>query len=163
VFPLLIRGKDVMPLSIILSGVLFNSANAYMQGMWIFHLAPADRYPPEWLATPQFIIGTAVFFGGWFINLQSDAIIRRLRAPGDTAFHIPRGGLFRYVTAANYFGEFVEWLGWALLTWSLAGVVFAIWTFANLGPRAHRHHRWYQQQFGADYPPERRRMIPFLY
>jgi hypothetical protein len=49
------------------------------------------------------------------------------------------------------------------LTWSQAGLVFALWTFANLGPRANRHHRWYMEHFGAAYPAHRRRMIPFVY
>jgi len=46
--------------------------------------------------------------------------------------------------------------------WSLPALSFAIWTAANLGPRARTHHRWYQQTF-ADYPPERRALIPKLY
>jgi 3-oxo-5-alpha-steroid 4-dehydrogenase 1 len=163
VFPLLIRGRDEMPWSIIVFGMLFNTANAVMQGTWIFVLAPDELYTPAWLATPQFLIGVAIFLTGFLINLHSDHIIRNLRAPGDTAFHVPRGGMFRYVTSANYLGELTEWVGWAILTWSWAGVVFAIWTFANLGPRANTHHNWYIQQFGDEYPRERRRMIPFIY
>ena len=163
VFPLLIRGNDLMPLSVILFGMLFNSANAYMQGMWIFHLAPADLYTPAWLTTPQFLVGVAIFLSGFAINLHSDHIIRHLRQPGDTGFHIPTGGMFEYVSAANYFGELTEWAGWAVMTWSLPGLVFAIWTLANLGPRAHRHHHWYFEKFGDAYPKNRKRMIPFLY
>ena len=83
-----------MPLSVILFGLLFNSANAYMQGMWIFHLAPADLYTPAWLTTPQCIVGVAIFLSGFAINLHADPIIRNLRQPGDTGFHIPTGGLF---------------------------------------------------------------------
>jgi len=163
VFPLLIRGNDQMPLSIILFGVIFNTANAYVQGAWIFFLSPDTLYTPTWLQAPQFIIGAVVFLIGFVINLHSDHIIRKLRVPGDTAFHIPRGGMFEYVTSANYFGELTEWVGWAILTWSWAGLVFAIWTFANLGPRAHRHHHWYIEKFGETYPRDRRRMIPFVY
>ncbi len=163
VFPLLIRGNDKMPWSIILFGMLFNAANAYMQGAWIFHLSPDALYTSAWLASPQFVVGTAIFLIGFGINLHSDYIIRNLRRPGDTAFHVPHGGMFEYVTAANYFGELTEWVGWAVLTWSWAGAVFALWTFANLGPRAHRHHRWYIAQFGSNYPQSRKRMIPGLY
>ncbi len=163
VFPLLIRGRDAMPVSIILFGMIFNTANAYMQGVWIFWLAPEDRYTAAWLATPQFLGGLAIFLAGFLINLHSDHVIRTLRAPGDTGFHIPRGGLFEYVTAANYFGELVEWIGWAVMTLSWSGLVFALWTFANLGPRAHRHRAWYRETFGDAYPATRRRMIPFVY
>ena len=163
VFPLLIRGDDQMPWSIIIFGILFNSANAVMQGTWIFFLAPEDQYDPAWLTSPQFIIGLAIFLTGFVINLHSDHIVRNLRQPGDNAFHIPRGGMFEYVTSANYLGELTEWVGWAIMTWSSAGLVFAIWTFANLGPRANTHHNWYIKKFGDEYPRDRKRMIPFLY
>lgn len=163
VFPMLLRGKDEMPWSIILFGMAFNTANAYMQGAWIFVLSPEDLYTPAWLGTPQFIVGLIVFLAGFVINLHSDHIIRNLRRPGDTAFHVPRGGMFEHVTAANYFGELTEWIGWAIMTLSWSGLVFAIWTFANLVPRAHRHHEWYIQKFGDQYPKRRKRIIPFLY
>jgi len=163
VFPLLMRGNDKMPLSIIAFGMLFNTANAYMQGAWIFHLSPPDLYTPEWLTTPQFIIGVMIFLAGLVINLHSDRIIRRLRGPGDTAFHIPRGGMFERVGSAHYFGELIEWAGWAILTLSWSGLVFAFWTFANLVPRARRNHIWYLEKFGDDYPRNRKRIIPLVY
>jgi 3-oxo-5-alpha-steroid 4-dehydrogenase 1 len=163
VFPLLLRGDDRMPWSIIVFGIVFNTANAYMQGAWIFFLSPGTLYTPAWLKTPQFLIGTAIFLAGFVINLHSDHIIRTLRRPGDTAFHIPHGGMFEQVSAANYFGELTEWVGWAVLTLSWPGLVFALWTFANLGPRAHRHHQWYREQFGAAYPKDRKKLIPYVY
>ena len=163
IFPLLIRGKDDMPWTIILFGMVFNSANAYMQGTWIFFLSSELLYTIAWLVTPQFIIGVAVFLTGFVINIHSDHIIRNLRRAGDTKFYIPRGGMFRYVTSANYLGEFTEWVGWAIMTLSWAGLVFAIWTFANLAPRANKHHRWYKEKFGDEYPKNRKRMIPFIY
>ena len=163
VFPLLIRGNNRMPWSIVASGVLFNSANAFMQGVWIFFLSPADLYTVAWLGSAQFIIGVSVFLAGFVINLHSDHIIRNLRKPGDTGFYIPRGGMFRYVTSANYLGELTEWVGWAIMTWSWPGLVFAVWTFANLGPRADTHHKWYIKKFGDEYPKDRKRIIPFVY
>ena len=152
-----------MPWSIIIFGMVFNSANAFMQGIWIFFLSPNTLYTPEWLLTPQFIIGTTIFIVGFFINIHSDHIIRNLREPGDTTFHIPNGGLFKYVTSANYLGEFTEWVGWMILTFSWPGFVFALWTFANLGPRAHSLRNWYRKTFGKEFPMNRKRMIPFIY
>jgi 3-oxo-5-alpha-steroid 4-dehydrogenase 1 len=163
VFPLLIRGNDQMPWSIIIFGMIFNTANAVMQGTWIFFLAPDEQYVPAWIVTPQFIIGVVIFLTGFVVNVHSDHIVRNLREPGDTAFHIPRGGMFKYVTSANYFGELTEWVGWAIMTWSWAGLAFAVWTFANLGPRAKTHHNWYLRKFGDEYPKNRKRMIPLIY
>lgn len=164
IFPLLIKGKGRMPWTIILMGVVFNVINAYMIGGWFFYLSPADSYPLSWLWSPLFILGTVVFFAGMLINLHSDSIIRHLRKPGDTKHYIPKGGMYRYVTSANYLGEFIEWVGYAILTFSLAGAVFAIWTFANLAPRARALHDRYVREFGEDYRKlGRRYILPWIY
>jgi len=164
VFPFRLRGKSVMPLSIIMMGVTFNVLNALMQGGWIFYLSPDDYYGPNWFADPRFIIGFLVFLIGMYINIQSDDIIRNLRKNGDTRHYLPKQGMFRYVTSANYFGEFVEWVGFAILTWSWTGAVFALWTFANLGPRASRIYDKYKLEFGDELDTKKvKRMIPYIY
>ena len=112
VFPFRLRGKSVMPLSIIVMGVTFNVLNALMQGGWIFYLSPDDYYGADWLTTPKFIAGFLVFIIGMYINIQSDDIIRNLRKNGDSRHYLPKDGMFRYVTSANYFGEVSS--GWAL-------------------------------------------------
>ena len=164
IFPLLIKGKGRMPLAVIAMGVIFNLVNSYMIGGWIFYVSPAEMYRADWLLSWQFIAGTLLFFAGMAINIHSDNIIRHLRKPGDTRHYIPRGGLFRYVTSANYLGEFVEWSGYALLTWSLGGLAFAVWTFANLAPRARSIHRKYISEFGNEYEKlGRRYILPLIY
>ena len=164
IFPLQIRGRSRMPLSIILMGVLFNTLNALMQGGWIFYLSAPDRYPLSWLTSPAFLVGTAIFLFGMAVNIRSDSIIRHLRAPGDTAHYLPKGGMFHYVTSANYFGEFIEWTGFAILTWSWSGAVFALWTFANLAPRAARIYDMYAREFPDELDTHKtKRMIPFIY
>lgn len=164
IFPLMIRGRGKMPLSIILSGVTFNLLNAAMQGGWIFYVSAPDRYPVEWLWSWQFIVGLLVFVTGMAINLHSDNIVRNLRKPGDTGHYIPRGGMYNYVSSANYLGEFIEWCGFAIMTWSWAGAVFALWTFANLAPRAERINRRYRQEFGDKFTSLNLHcIIPFIY
>lgn len=164
IFPFLIRGTSRMPVAIILLGVIFNVINAYMIGGWLFYVSPVDTYPALWLTSPLFILGTVIFIVGMGINLWSDHIIRHLRQPGDTRHYIPRGGMYRYVTSANYLGEFTEWLGYAILTWSLGGLAFAVWTFANLAPRARSIHGRYVAEFGDEYESlHRKYIIPFIY
>ena len=164
IFPLQLRGHSKMPLSIILMGVIFNTLNAFMQGGWIFYFSPADYYPQSWMSSAPFLLGIFLFLYGMIVNIQSDSIIRHLRKPGDTAHYLPQGGMFRFVTSANYFGEFVEWTGFAILTWSWAGAVFALWTFANLAPRASRIYDMYQQEFPDQLDTHKtKRMIPFIY
>ena len=163
IFPLLIRGNSKMPLGIVLMGAVFNTLNALMQGGWIFYLAPADMYTTAWLYSPQFIIGTVIFIAGMAINLHSDYIIRHLRKPGDTKHYIPKGGMFRYVSSANYFGELTEWIGFAIASWSWAGAVFVLWTFANLAPRSASLYRRYQKEFGVEFTSlHRKKMSPFI-
>lgn len=162
VFPFLFRSKSKMPLVIMAMGMTFNVINGLIQGGWIMYLSPADMYTAGWLATPQFITGTILFFAGMAMNIHSDHVIRTLRKPGDTKHYLPEKGLYRYVTSGNYFGETIEWIGFAILTWSLAGAVFVIWTFANLVPRAHSIHMKYRQEFGEQVG-KRKRIFPFIY
>lgn len=159
IFPFLLRGKSKMPVLIMLFGLIFNLINSYLQSRWINTFA--EPYPNSWLISPIFIIGLIIFFTGFIINIHSDYIIRNLREPGETEHKIPQGGMFRWVSSPNYLGEIIEWLGWAILTWSIPGLVFAVWTFSNLAPRAKANHDWYKEKF-EDYPEERDALIPYL-
>jgi hypothetical protein len=67
-------------------------------------------------------------------------------------------GKIRNCRSAYHF----EWLGWALATWSLPGLGFALFTVANLVPRAYSNRAWYMAKF-PDYPKERKRVIPLIF
>jgi 3-oxo-5-alpha-steroid 4-dehydrogenase 1 len=161
-----------MPVGIMCLGISFNILNAMMQGYWIFHVAYIQKSPAlfvkagtNWFCSWQFILGTCLFVAGYFINLRSDYIIRHLRKdPNDTNHYFPKGFMFNYVTSANYFGELIEWLGFAILTWSVSGLVFFIWTFANLVPRAHATYKRYQKEFPEEMANRKlKRVVPFIY
>jgi len=151
-------GKQ-MPLVIALTAVFFNLVNGFINGYYFSAFAPA--YDWDWLYDIRFILGFLLFAGGAFINWWSDQILLNLRKGGKTGYFIPRGGLFRWLSCPNFFGEILEWFGFALLTWSPAALAFALWTTFNLVPRAMDHHRWYRSTF-PDYPEERKAVIPFL-
>jgi protein-S-isoprenylcysteine O-methyltransferase Ste14 len=161
IYPLRMQSYGrTMPLAIVAMAMLFNSVNGYLNGRYIYTFA--DKYTNEWLLDPRFIAGVALFAAGVVINRRSDNILRNLRRPGETGYHIPRGELYKWVSCPNYLGEVVIWAGWALATWSLAGLAFAVWTAANLAPRARQHHCWYRQNF-PDYPAERKALLPGLW
>ena len=163
VFPFLLKGKSKMPVAIMTMGIIFNCINGYIQGMWIFRLS-GNTYTAEWLTSPQFIIGAVIFFVGLAINWHSDYVIRHLRKPGDTRHYLPQKGMYRYVTSANYFGEIVEWAGFAVLTWSFAGLVFLIWTCANLVPRANSIYHKYEKEFADEFDSKKlKRVFPYVY
>jgi len=151
------EGKP-MPALIVASGFGFNLLNSFVNAGWI---GTVGSYAAGWLSDPRFLAGVVVFGLGQAMNRRADQALRALRGPGEGGYKIPRGGLYEWVSCPNYLGEIVEWLGWALATWSVAGLGFAVYTVANLAPRAVAHHRWYRRQF-ADYPPERRALVPFV-
>ncbi len=174
VFPWIMKGKNSkMPLGIMFMGIAFNILNAMMQGYWIFFESYKCQYTvfglsytdTAWLWSPQFIIGTLIFLAGFYTNLRSDYIIRHLRKDdSDTKHYLPSGFMFEYVTSANYLGELMEWLGFAILTWSISGLVFFIWTFANLVPRANSLYKRYKSEFGEEMERKHlKRIFPFIY
>jgi 3-oxo-5-alpha-steroid 4-dehydrogenase 1 len=55
--------------------------------------------------------------------MQPYSVLRNLRKPGDTGYYIPKGGMFEYVSGANFFGEILEWTGFAIASGSTAGWV----------------------------------------
>ena len=161
IFPLRLKtaGKRT-PILIVVMGIGFNLLNSYLNGRFLG--ASGDLYPSRWLADPRFVAGIGLFVLGLWINLRADHSLIRLRADGGGGYRMPRGGLYRWISCPNYLGEILEWCGWAIATWSVPGLVFAIWTVANLLPRARAHHRWYGETF-PDYPRRRKALIPFVY
>jgi 3-oxo-5-alpha-steroid 4-dehydrogenase 1 len=157
-YPIWMRPGARMPVGVVGLALGFNVLNAWINARWV---AAAGRYPHGWLADPRFIAGAALFLGGFWLNVRSDHALRRLRGPGESGYRIPHGGAFEWVSCPNYLGEMTEWAGWALASWSPAGLAFATYTIANLAPRALTHHRWYRDQF-PEYPPGRRALIPYL-
>jgi 3-oxo-5-alpha-steroid 4-dehydrogenase 1 len=161
IYPFSIRSPEKrMPMVIMFSAVFFNVVNAYINGRYVFTFSTS--YGSDWLTDPRFVIGIAMFGIGYYINRRADLILRNLRQPHETTYMIPYGGMFRWISCPNYLGEILIWLGWAVSTWSLAGLAFAAWTMANLIPRARSNHIWYQKYFPT-YPHERKALIPLLW
>ena len=63
---------------------------------------------------------------------------------GEKGYKIPQGGMFKFVSAAKYFGKIVEWFGFAIATWSYTGLAFAVCTAFNLVPRLGVKTPWYE-------------------
>ncbi len=151
-------GKKI-PVIIVASAIFFNFINGFLNGTYLGNFGAA--YPVDYFTSPSFIIGLFIFITGFTINNQSDNILIHLRKPGETGNKIPTGGLFKFISCPNHFGEIVEWTGFAVMAGSLPAISFALWSFVNLVPRALDHHKWYLQKF-PDYPKERKAVIPFI-
>jgi 3-oxo-5-alpha-steroid 4-dehydrogenase 1 len=168
IFPLLMRvakgSRGTFSLVVVVSGWLVTTLHGYLNAVFIAHLS--DHMTIEWLSDPRFIIGIAIYIVGFILNVYSDAIIRNLRSKeeveqGEKIYRIPEGGLFKYVTNPSYFSELLSFTGFAIATWSLGAVFVLLVSAANLVPRAFQVHQWYREKF-ADYPPERKVLIPFV-
>ncbi|CAI9617153.1 unnamed protein product [Staurois parvus] len=159
IFPFLIRGGKPTPLVPFALAFIFCCYNGYLQGSYLCKHAD---FPSGWTHDPRFIAGLALFFCGMAINIYSDHILRNLRTPGESGYKIPYGGLFEYVSGANFFGEIVEWSGFAVAGWSAPGAAFAIFTLLCLLSRARQHHQWYLEKFD-NYPKSRKILVPFVY
>lgn len=158
IYPLRMKGGKPVPLPVMFMAMAFCTANGYVQcrSLTRFLIVP--------LSAPSTLLGAAVWAAGLYSNLDADYILRNLRKPGETGYKIPYGGLFNYVSGANFCSEIIEWVGYALaMGCAVPGVMFAFCTFCNIGPRAVAHHKWYLGKFKDDYPKERKALIPFIY
>ncbi|CAG8526629.1 2172_t:CDS:2, partial [Scutellospora calospora] len=148
-----------MHISTVFSGIFFNIINGYTNSRWI-SVFGRDNYlynenHQEIYKSPRFIFGVIIFLVGMMINVHHDNILFSLRRNPDNSisksesikaststnhsskYKIPNGGLFNYITSPNYFGEIIEWAGFAIAAWfSLPAVIFLIATFSNLVPRS---------------------------
>lgn len=160
VFPFRLKTKNKkMPVLIVFFSIIFNCVNGYFNGNYLGEFAPV--YPIGWLVDIRFVSGTTLFLFGLSLNWRADSVLLELRNNKHGGYQIPKSSLFKLVSCPNYLGEILEWLGFALMTWSLPAFSFFIWTTANLIPRALAHHQWYRDQF-AEYPVARKAIIPFV-
>jgi 3-oxo-5-alpha-steroid 4-dehydrogenase 1 len=161
IFPLQIRtARKKIPLLIVLLAFIFNIINGFLNGYWFVQFA--SDYGAGVLINLRLTAGVILFFTGFAINKYHDAILIKLRPASGDGYKIPYGGLFKYVSCPNFFGEIISWAGYALVAFNLPALSFLIWTLINLSTRALDHHRWYIKEF-PEYDRERRALIPFLF
>ena len=160
IYPALIRSTRAVPIAVVVLAIGFHTATAGLQTWELYRIKP-DR-PAAWLWDPRFVIGFVMFACGFTMAVRADAALRALRPTPGEHYQVPRGGMFEHVSCPHYLGEIIEWTGWAILTWTWAGLVFALWTAANLVPRARALHRSNLAQF-PDYPANRRALIPYVW
>jgi 3-oxo-5-alpha-steroid 4-dehydrogenase 1 len=157
--------KQSFGLLVVVVGWAVTSLHGYLNATWVTELFPVRS--AAWFSDPRFIVGALLYYGGLAANLHADHIVRNLRTRdeverGERKYRIPEGGLFRYVTNASYFAELVFWVGFAILTWSPAGIFIIAISAANLVPRAIATQKWYHERF-PDYPKDRKIILPFVF
>lgn len=100
--------------------------------------------------------------------------VRTNKVTGVTTWSKPQGkvimsgGLFNYVTCAHYFYEILTWAGYLLCTQGAGGAKLVYqWSIGGLAIMAYTRHSKYRAYFDgkdgrAQYPPNRKALIPFL-
>lgn len=96
---------------------------------------------------------------------------------GKPRYGIPKGGLYKWISFPNYLSEWVEWLSYSILTFSLSRLastnlvalspctvswtttavlyvtsppfLFLLAEFSAMFPRALKGHEWYHEKFGV--------------
>ena len=154
-FPIKLKTKGKkMPIIIVVSAFIFNLFNGFFVGYEIGNISQLEF-------GINTIIGLIIFFTGMYINRSSDNKLISLRQV-NKEYQIPNGGMFKYISCPNHFGEIVEWIGFAIIVLNLGSLSFVLWTAFNLIPRALNHHNWYINSF-KEYPNDRKAVIPFIF
>lgn len=154
-FPIKLKTKGKkMPFLIVISAFIFNLFNGFFVGYEIGNMSQLDF-------EINTLIGLIIFFTGMYINRSSDNKLISLRKD-NKEYQIPQGGMFDFISCPNYFGEIVEWIGFAIIVLNLGTLSFALWTAFNLIPRALNHHNWYINYF-KEYPDKRKALIPYIF
>ncbi|MDA8558712.1 DUF1295 domain-containing protein [Flavobacteriaceae bacterium] len=155
IYPLRIKTKGKkIPIAIVASAFFFNIVNGVFNGYFL------TLVQFESISEFYLILGFIIFIIGFYINISSDNLLIKLRT-NQKGYVIPNGKLFNYVSCPNFFGEIIEWLGFAIMTLNPGSLSFLIWTICNLIPRSKAHHKWYIENF-ENYPKKRKAVIPYL-
>jgi steroid 5-alpha reductase family enzyme len=172
IFPFKIKNSKNNPIEITLMAFTFCFFNAIMinRSILLFSNYFNKDSNDFILSIIQILIGYFIFFLGMYINIKHDYLMisYRKKNKDKSEYILPRGYLYELISCPNYFGELLEWLGFAILTGTFSGFVFFISTFANLFPRAIKYHNWYKNKFKDEFNnkkdnvKDRKAIIPYI-
>eukprot|EP01062_Namystynia_karyoxenos_P048020 TRINITY_DN3644_c3_g1_i1.p3 TRINITY_DN3644_c3_g1~~TRINITY_DN3644_c3_g1_i1.p3 ORF type:complete len:294 (+),score=92.06 TRINITY_DN3644_c3_g1_i1:70-882(+) len=162
-FPLLMRPskQSGMALLVAFGGAIVTIPFGYLNAKW-WSVHGTHLSDPAWMRSPRFVFGFALYYCAFFGTVYHDSLMRNARRPGMPRYSVLRGGLFEYVTCAHYLCELLSFAGFALMDAGPGRLFILAVSTVNLVPRARTTHRWYREHFGAQYPAERKALVPFL-
>ena len=121
-----------------------------------------------------FIPGLLFFLIGEVGNCYTHWLLRRMRLQpsGQTALSsrkrvIPTGFIFDYISYPHYFFEIITWVGYYLMTHTVAAGIFLLASSITVISRAVVGHNQSKKEFNGEdgtplYPPRRKAIIPFV-
>ena len=186
IHPLLMRySAATVELGICVGGMLPNCIFSAAMALHVSCIA----YSASYFYDARFIVGVVVFVVGFVGNRWADMHLRSLREQQGEQGHqqaawtttaaaatttttmtttrrshyvLPTEGLFRLCFCPNYFFEFLEWCGFAILTSSLVGVVFALFGLSTFLPRSLATKKWYLGKFPDTADPSKAALVPWI-
>ena len=104
--------------------------------------------------------GIGIFLVGEILNFMHHKILADVR-PTSLEYVVPRGGLFDLIACPHYLFELVSWFGLCLIFRHVSMFLFFSLMVIYLLVRSLQTLAWYRERF-ADFPPERRAILPFV-
>lgn len=106
IYPLRMRSSQCtpMPVSVMIAAFVFCAWNGLNQSVSLILVHNSSAK----LTDPRSLAGLAIFLAGFYINVTSDSTLinaKKSTQSGDakaTKYVIPTGGMFQYVSCANY-------------------------------------------------------------
>lgn len=149
-----------------LANLVKNSVYYWGFAAYVAYFVNHPLYTPP--AEDLFYTGMCLFYFMEIGNLSAHWTLRTLRPPGTKIRRIPHGGLFEFVSCPNYTYEILSWLGFNLMTRTVAGILFMTAGAIQMILWAQNKHRRYLGEFDGEdgrphYPQNRKIIIPFLY
>lgn len=191
VSPLRTPSRSKSHIIVPLSAILFNTVNGSLMGAYLSSPS-ADNFLRGAFQRPLFWVGLGMWAFGLAGNIYHDEILLNIRRHSKVKaksqentnskeikkehYAIPHGGLFNLVTFPNYFCEWVEWLGFAVIASPFPSLsstadflatisppyLFFLSEILLMIPRAFKGHKWYHKRF-PEYPKNRKVVIPYLF
>ena len=146
-----------IPVAVLMTNTFYHYLNAEFIG--------SANYCQNYYYDPRFIVGLLLYVIGFIIGRAADIeliLLRVRKSRKNKDYVVPKGALFALISCPNYFGEGLEWFGWAVMTWSLSGLAWWLFVESILFTRARHNHKWYMVEF-SNYPLHRKALIPFIY
>lgn len=151
-----IHYRSTVPIVVVLIGAMVCWMNGLLNSRYLTKLSH------EYINHAQIAIGSLIWLIGFYGNIWHDRRLLKLKKEAGGVYVIPTGGLFEYISGANYFCEIVEWFGYAIASnFSAPSVLMFFLTASNIGPRGVHHHQYYLENF-PNYPKTRKAIIPFI-
>jgi len=112
----------------------------------------------EWTYTA----GLGLFTIGLAGNFYHHYLLANLRKPGEKGYKVPQGGMFEYVATPHYLFELIGWFGLGLVSQHFFNMLFLGAMTVYLTDRAMGQDEWNRKKMPS-YPPNRKRILPFIF